>query len=163
MLNEIRCRSWSLCLFLGSVSKIVRWPFKSVGGNSKRLSDGLGRPSYMGRQCVLKQSVALLLVAQAVVSAQEAVPVAQDLIPAGEEQPFLRLEPGGPQSYVTALAFDATGSTLYAAGWDKVVHVWRRDPQAAGSGSKQHCAFSWLRLSRRFGLRPPECCYRRYS
>jgi WD40 repeat protein len=32
----------------------------------------------------------------------------------------------GPQSYVTAVAFDPTGDFLYAGGWDKVVHVWQR-------------------------------------
>jgi WD40 repeat protein len=45
-----------------------------------------------------------------------------------DDEPFLRIEAGGPQSYVTALAFDPTGTTIYAAGWDKVVRVWHRDP-----------------------------------
>ncbi|HEY1861084.1 MAG TPA: WD40 repeat domain-containing protein, partial [Gemmataceae bacterium] len=38
--------------------------------------------------------------------------------------PLLRLEADGPTSFVTALAFDPDGETLYAAGYDKVVRVW---------------------------------------
>ena len=49
--------------------------------------------------------------------------------PSVDKEPFLRVEAGGPRSYGTALAFDPTGGTLYAAGWDKVVYVWRRDPR----------------------------------
>jgi WD40 repeat protein len=48
----------------------------------------------------------------------------QDLAP-GEKEPLLRLEAGGPTSYVTALAFNNDGKMLYSAGWDKVVRVWR--------------------------------------
>jgi WD40 repeat protein len=39
----------------------------------------------------------------------------------------LRLDAGGPTAFVTALAFSPDGRTLYAAGWDKVVHVWTLD------------------------------------
>jgi WD40 repeat protein len=39
----------------------------------------------------------------------------------------LRPDPGGPTSFVTALAFGRDGRTLYAAGWDKVARVWRAD------------------------------------
>jgi WD40 repeat protein len=42
-------------------------------------------------------------------------------------EPLLRLEAGGPTSDVTALALAPDGQTLYAAGWDKVVRVWKRD------------------------------------
>src|SRR5689334_8011555 len=45
----------------------------------------------------------------------------------GDREPVLRLEPGGPSSFVTALAFRADGKALYVAGWDKVVRVWAFD------------------------------------
>ena len=42
-----------------------------------------------------------------------------------KKEPLFRLEAGGPTSRVTALAFSPDGQTLYAAGGDKVVRVWR--------------------------------------
>ncbi|MEJ7640547.1 MAG: WD40 repeat domain-containing protein, partial [Singulisphaera sp.] len=51
-------------------------------------------------------------------------------VPPGETDPLLRLEAGGPTSLVTAVAFSPDGNTLFAAGWDKVVRVWRRDAHA---------------------------------
>lgn len=57
------------------------------------------------------------------------VALAQDA-PAVANQPLLRLEAGGPTSNVTALAFSADGDTLYAAGYDKVVRVWARNPKS---------------------------------
>jgi WD40 repeat protein len=48
-------------------------------------------------------------------------------LPPGEKEPFFRLEARGPTSYVTALAFSPDGKLLYAAGWDKVVRVWKLD------------------------------------
>lgn len=56
-----------------------------------------------------------------------ACPAAARPAPPPAEDPVLRLEPGGPTSLVTALAFGPDGSTLYEAGWDKVIRVWRRD------------------------------------
>jgi WD40 repeat protein len=47
--------------------------------------------------------------------------------PPAEKEPLLRLEADGPTSFVTALAFDPQGETLYAAGYDKVVRVWTWD------------------------------------
>src|SRR5438094_1071115 len=44
-----------------------------------------------------------------------------------EPAPLLRLEAGGPTSYVTALAFSPDGKTLYAGSWDKTVYMWRWD------------------------------------
>jgi hypothetical protein len=44
-------------------------------------------------------------------------------VPGGME-PLLRLAADGPLSQISALAFSPDGETLYAAGWDKVVHVW---------------------------------------
>src|SRR5438445_1768722 len=51
------------------------------------------------------------------------------VLPPGEKEPLLRLEAGGPTSYVTALAFSPDGKLLYVGGWDKVVRVWRLDNQ----------------------------------
>ncbi|HMB02116.1 MAG TPA: hypothetical protein VKP69_00070, partial [Isosphaeraceae bacterium] len=53
-------------------------------------------------------------------------------LPPGGDEPLPRLEVGGPTGLVTALAFSPDGNSLYEAGWDKVVRVWRRD---AGSGA----------------------------
>jgi len=53
------------------------------------------------------------------------------VIPPGEKEPLLRLEAGGPTAFVTALAFSQDGTRLYAAGWDKVVRVWRLDAQGS--------------------------------
>ena len=47
--------------------------------------------------------------------------------PPGDEKPFPRPEADGPTSFVTAAALSPDGKTLYVAGWDKVVHVWRLD------------------------------------
>src|SRR6266404_1696093 len=44
-----------------------------------------------------------------------------------DRDPLLRLEAGGPTTAVTALTFSPDGKTLYAAGFDKVVRVWRLD------------------------------------
>ena len=48
-----------------------------------------------------------------------------DDVPPGDENPVLRVKSGGPTSLVTSLAFSPDGKTLYAGGWDKVVHVWK--------------------------------------
>lgn len=45
-------------------------------------------------------------------------------LPPADTAPVLRLDAGGPTAFVTALAFSPDGRTLYAAAWDKVVHVW---------------------------------------
>jgi len=45
---------------------------------------------------------------------------------AGDENPLPRLETSGPSAAVTALAFAPDGKTLYSAGYDKVVRVWRQ-------------------------------------
>jgi WD40 repeat protein len=53
---------------------------------------------------------------------------AEELFPLGDPTPVLRVEPDGPRSMITALAFDVSGDapTLYAAGFDKIVRVWVR-------------------------------------
>ena len=63
--------------------------------------------------------LALVLVSSGAVRAQAPV------LPPGEKEPFLRLEPGGPTSAVNSLAFSPNGRRLYAAGGDKVVRVWQ--------------------------------------
>jgi WD40 repeat protein len=55
----------------------------------------------------------------------DAAPVAPQI----DKDPILRLEAGGPTSYITALAFSSDGKSLYAAGWDKVVRVWTLNPK----------------------------------
>src|SRR5438309_6562703 len=70
----------------------------------------------------------ILLLAGATARAQAQVPPAPAGT-AGDTEPLLRLEAGGPTSYVTALAFSPDGKLLYAAGWDKVVRVWALNAQ----------------------------------
>lgn len=65
-------------------------------------------------------SVAAMLVATAGVCAADGVAGVQG-------EPVLRLDAGGPTTFVTSLAWSPNGDTLYHAGYDKVVHVWRRD------------------------------------
>ena len=50
----------------------------------------------------------------------------EPILPPGDTSPVLRLETGGPRSYVSGLAFSPDGSSLYACGWDKAVQVWNR-------------------------------------
>ncbi len=51
----------------------------------------------------------------------------EGILPPGDTQPILRLEAGGPLSYLSDVAFSPQGDRLYATGWDKVVHVWSRE------------------------------------
>jgi WD40 repeat protein len=52
-------------------------------------------------------------------------------------KPVLRLEAGGPTSNVTSMAFSPDGNTLYAAGFDKVVRVWRLQPDPQNPKDKK--------------------------
>src|SRR5262245_58700849 len=67
----------------------------------------------------LALAVLLLLGAAAAAPAQA---------PAAKKEPLFRLEAGGPTSFVNAIAFSSDGNTLYAAGYDKVVRVWKVKP-----------------------------------
>jgi hypothetical protein len=71
--------------------------------------------------------IALLMLAPAGADALAQAPAA----PAGDSNPLLCLEAGGPTAAVTALAFSPDGRTLYAAGYDKVVRVWKKNPGGA--------------------------------
>src|SRR5262249_1567345 len=51
------------------------------------------------------------------------------ILPPGDKEPLLRLEAGGPTSFVTSLAFSPDGTKLYVGGWDKVVRVWSLNEQ----------------------------------
>ena len=50
----------------------------------------------------------------------------EPVLPPGDISPVLRLETGGPRSYVSGVVFSPDGSSLYACGWDKAVQVWNR-------------------------------------
>jgi WD40 repeat protein len=52
--------------------------------------------------------------------AEEAKPV----IAPGQKEPILRVQAGGPTSYVRALAASPDGKTFYVGGYDKVVRVY---------------------------------------
>src|SRR5438128_8971891 len=71
------------------------------------------------------QFLALLLLVLTGASVHSQAPV----LPPGEKDPLLRLEAGGPTSFVTALAFSPDGKQLYVGGWDKVVRVWSLNEQ----------------------------------
>src|SRR5262249_29468674 len=80
------------------------------------------------REAVTMSPRGLLMVPLLVVLAWPAA--AQDAalpVPPGDKDPALRLEGRGPLGPVQGVAFGPGGATLYEAGWDKVVRVWRRD------------------------------------
>src|SRR5262249_29409491 len=99
---------------------------------------GLGLPSPRGFLCGRMEGnyhtgdedmvacrigvVALLLLAG------PAAPSAEPQRPPGDREPVLQLEAGGPTAAVTALAFSPDGTTLFVAGYDKVVRTWTRGP-----------------------------------
>ncbi len=75
--------------------------------------------------------VLVLLSAGTAVRAQ-GVPAPAQAAPVGVADPLPRIDAGGPTAAVTALAFGPDGRALYAAGYDKVVRVWRPGPDGKG-------------------------------
>ncbi|HZV07139.1 MAG TPA: hypothetical protein VE999_18805, partial [Gemmataceae bacterium] len=75
----------------------------------------------MPRTCLIFLFVSLLLLAGTV------APAAEDESPPADKEPLLRVDPGGPAAFVTALAFSPDGKSLYAGGWDKVIRVWTQN------------------------------------
>lgn len=90
--------------------------FLSKAGLTKRKNATMKRRT-------LSLALSLLVLTGANLRSQEPI------LPPGEKEPLLRLEAGGPTSYVTAMAFSPDGNLLYVGGWDKVVRVWRLDKQ----------------------------------
>jgi WD40 repeat protein len=82
----------------------------------------------MARRALVALGV-LLSLAGASAPADEAAPKP----PAArvDEPDVLRVEGGGPTAKVNALAFGPDNLTLYAAGFDKVVRVWKRARQGS--------------------------------
>ncbi|HUG90281.1 MAG TPA: hypothetical protein VML55_05585 [Planctomycetaceae bacterium] len=79
-----------------------------------------------------------ILVAIACTAVARAQPAAG--LPA-DDKPVARIEAEGPLSYVGSLAFSPDGRTLYAAGWDKRVHVWTRDDRDGSFTYRRGLAF----------------------
>src|SRR5687768_7262336 len=57
-----------------------------------------------------------------------------------QSPPVARLESDVPTAAVTAIAFSPDGKTLYAAGFDKIIRVWRWD-EKAGTFTADPAAF----------------------
>ena len=69
-----------------------------------------------------------LLVGTACLWSLPPVVVAQ-ILPPRDDTPLLRIDAGGPVSFVSTVAWASSPESqhpvLYAAGWDQVVHAWR--------------------------------------
>ena len=72
----------------------------------------------------------------------------EPVLPPGDTAPLLRLETGGPRSYVSGLAFSPDGSSLYACGWDKAIQVWNR----MANGQYEYSPGATLRVPTGAGL-----------
>ena len=69
----------------------------------------------------------LMQVGLRIAPAQGVGPAPQPALLATAQEPIFRLETDGPSSLVTGLDFAPDGLTLYVAGWDKTVQVWKLD------------------------------------
>ncbi len=85
-------------------------------------SERENRDLYFGIQ---SSTLAGLLLAAVFTVFAPATRAQAPIVPPGEKEPLVRLEAGGPTSFVTSLAFSPDGKLLYVGGWDKVVRVWK--------------------------------------
>ena len=69
-----------------------------------------------------------ILIALVILTTQTPANAQKGVLPPGNKMPFLRLQANGPTSPVTSVVFAPDGKTLYTAGADKVVRVWRSTP-----------------------------------
>src|SRR5260370_666570 len=113
--------------FLLDIQSILLYHRK---GNMRVHATGLGKngtsPSplreiFMKKRWIILSSVLMVVAPDTWVQAP--------VLPPGEKEPLVRLEAGGPTSFVTALTFSPDGKLLYAGGWDKVVRVWSLNEQ----------------------------------
>jgi WD40 repeat protein len=72
----------------------------------------------------LRSCAAILVTIGFCISATQAQPAKE--APVGDANPIPVLEAGGPVAAITALAFSPDAKTLYVAGYDKIVRVYRR-------------------------------------
>lgn len=83
-----------------------------------------------GKALAILSVVRLALTLNWLVLTQKSLFCQETILPPGETSPVLRLETGGPRSYISGVAFSPDGQHLYATGWDKAVQVWNlRDGQ----------------------------------
>src|SRR5436190_8187535 len=77
--------------------------------------------------CVSRVRSALWFSAVLIAGSLWGAAYADEALPPGDNVPLLRLETGGPRSYVSGLGFSRDGKTLYSSGWDKAVLAWNLD------------------------------------
>ncbi len=75
---------------------------------------------------ILRLVAGWLLLCALLTSVQAQAPLP---LPILDDKPIPQFDASGPSAAVTALAFGADDKTLYSAGLDKVVRVWKLDPE----------------------------------
>jgi WD40 repeat protein len=86
----------------------------------------IGRWRNFLYETLLSSMLVVICLAAKCSFAQEAAPPIAPV----DAMPIMRLEAGGPTSFVSAVALNPQGSTLYAGGWDKVVRAWNWDAES---------------------------------